>query len=584
MIIELSKEDYAAAKVAISDNARALRDDAALWVAIDATDRKIGGTRLRDYFDECIAHPEAHNLYELLALPRFARLVATYVYLPEMAARPMRFFEALPQPSAKGRTTVKLSPAQVFQLASIYGFYRPTGKRLTREALLFVPRKFGKTTTVAGVAFYDILFGDADAEVYISANSLAQSTICFNMIRRIVKKLNTRKVFREVADTIEVFLPDREGKIQCFADSPRSLDGLKASLCVNDESSQAVSYATKNTLTTSMGPRENPMTIDITTASDLVEGPFVDQLNYFKSILRGEVENDSVFAHIFQPDLGDVESDPATWRKVNPHIGVTVDTDFYANEYDKAQRSHENMIAFRTKLLNVFVCGTTKSWIASDDVWKLFRDWDIEKHSIYDKMLYATCSFDLSIRDDFSCVTYLVMLPGEHAMHSHTDYYLPRATLARHANSEMYRKWAADGHLKIIEGEVIDYNVIAQDILRRNQQVALTAIGYDAYKNAEVVNVLRNAGAGQILKAVPQVRSAFTGPTDIVELAIARKKITFSPNPITAWCFENAVVDEDNNGNRKPMKKYHSSPNKIDGVITNLMCIKLWHDRDQQVL
>lgn len=584
MIVELNKEDYAAAKVAVTDNIRALREDATLWVAIDATDKKIGGTRLRDYFEDCIEHPGAHNLYELLALPRFARLVATYIYLPEMAVRPMRFFEALPQPSAKGRTTVELSPAQVFQLASIYGFYRANGKRLTREALLFVPRKFGKTTTVAGVAFYDILFGDADAEVYISANSLAQSTICFNMIRRIVKKLNSRKVFREVADTIEVFLPDRECKIQCFADSPRSLDGLKASLCVNDESSQAVSYATKNTLTTSMGPRENPLTIDITTASDLIEGPFVDQLNYFKSILRGEVENDSVFAHIFQPDLGDVESDPATWRKVNPHIGVTVDADFYASEYDKAQRSHENMVAFRTKLLNVFVCGTTKSWITSDEVWRRFRDWNIAKHSIYDKMLYATCSFDLSIRDDFSCVTYLVRLPDEHAMHSHTDYYLPRATLARHANSELYRKWAAEGHLKIIEGEVIDYNVIAQDILSRNQQVALTAIGYDAYRNAEVVNVLRNAGAAQILKAIPQVRSAFTAPTDIMELAIAKKKITFSPNPITAWCFENAVVDEDNNGNRKPMKKYHASPNKIDGVITNLMCIKLWNEREQQVL
>lgn len=583
MIQELNKEDYAAAKVAVAERIRALREDAALWVAVDAVDRKVGGSRLREYINGCIDNPDAHNLYELLAIPRFAEFVSRYLFLPEMAARVMRCAEALPQPTAKGRVFVHLSPVQVFQYTCIYGFYHKNGKRLTREALLFVPRKYGKTTTAANMSLYEILFGDADAEAYISSNSLEQSRICFNMVRKIVKTLNRGKCFREVAETIEVKMPGRESKVRCLADNPRLLDGLKASLNINDESAQAVSFATKNVVTTSMGPRENPLVVDITTASDLVEGPFVDQLNHFKAILRGEVVDDSVFAHVFQPDLGDSEADPATWRKVNPHIGVTVDVDFYAAEYKKAQRSHENMMAFRTKLLNVFVCGTAKSWITSDEIWKRFREWDIEKHSIDDNMLYATCSFDLSIRDDFSAVTYIVLLPGEAAMHSHTDYYLPRATMERHVNSELYRKWAAEGHLKIIEGEVIDYNVIAQDILRRNTQVALTAIGYDAYRNAEVINNLRNAGATPILKAISQVRSAFTDPTDIMELAVARKKITFSPNPITAWCFSNAVIDEDNNGNRKPMKRYANAPSKIDGVITNLMCLKLWHERDAQL-
>lgn len=578
MIQELNQEEYAAAKVAIIARLRALRDDAALWKAVDDTDGKVGGHRLRDYIEGCMATPDAHNLYELLAIPRFARFVSKYVYLAEMSARIIRFSEALPQPSAKGRVYVSLSPVQVFQYSSIYGFYHRNGKRLTREALLFVPRKFGKTTTAANMSLHDALLGDADAEAYITSNSLEQSRICFSMVRKIVKNLNRKKQFREVAETIEVRLPGRESKVRCLPDNPRLLDGLKASLSVNDESAQAVSFATKNVITTSMGPRENPLSIDITTASDLVEGPFVDQLNHFKSILRDEVEDDSVFAHVFQPDLTDDESDPGTWRKANPHIGVTVDVDFYAAEYKKAQRSHENMIAFRTKLLNVFVCGTAKSWITSDEIWHRFREWDIEKCSISTKMLYATCSFDLSIRDDFSAVTYVVWLPDERALHSHTDYYLPRATIERHPNSELYKKWVDDGYLIVTEGDVVDYSRIVQDILRRNTQVALCAIGYDSYRNGEVVTSLRNAGATKVLKAVPQVRSAFTNPTDIMELAISRKKITFSPNPITAWCFQNAVVDEDGNGNRKPMKKYSTATTKIDGVITNLMCLKLWND------
>ena len=133
MIIELNSEEYASLKVDVIERLRALREDADLWVAVDRTDSLIGGSRLHSYLEECISSPERHNLYELLAIPRFALFVARYFYFPEMVARIVRFFEALPQPSAQGRVYVKLSNVQVFQYASIYGFYTQAGKRLTQS-------------------------------------------------------------------------------------------------------------------------------------------------------------------------------------------------------------------------------------------------------------------------------------------------------------------------------------------------------------------------------------------------------------------------------------------------------------------
>lgn len=580
MIEELALEEYKEVKAQTVARLRALREDVKMWQVVDELDTLVGGSRLRGYIESCAEHPDEHNLYELLALPRFAKFLSKYLFFPSMVARVVRFAEALPQPTGKGRSCVCLTPVQLFQYASIYGFYRKNGKRLTREALLFVPRKYGKTTTAATMALYDALFGEADAEAYITANSLDQAGICFNMVRSIVKvlKKGASRCFREVADTINIHLPQRDTLVRCLPDNPRSLDGLKASLNVNDESSQAVSFATKNTVTTSMGPRPNPLTVDITTASDLIEGPFVSQLNNFKQILLGKVDNDTVFSHIFQPDLWDADNDPATWRKVNPHIGVTVDVDFYAGEYEKALRDYENMIAFKTKLLNLFVCGSAKSWITSDEVWACFRDWDIDAQDVLKEMYYATCSFDLSIRDDFSAVTYLVKLDEEGSIHSHTDYYFPEGCLERHPNSELYRRWADEGFLTLTPGDVIDYSYIVSDILRRTDKVAIVAIGYDGYRSGEMVNSLKSAmpATAKVLKPVSQVRSTFTSPTDMIEFAIAQKKISFSRNPITAWCFQNAVIDEDNNGNRKPMKRYKASSLKIDGAITNLMCLKLW--------
>lgn len=52
-----------------------------------------------------------------------------------------------------------------------------------------------------------------------------------------------------------------------------------------------------------MGIRVNPLTVMITTASEKLESPFRDTLKSYKKILRGEMENDSVFAHIFEPDV-----------------------------------------------------------------------------------------------------------------------------------------------------------------------------------------------------------------------------------------------------------------------------------------
>ena len=98
-----------------------------------------------------------------------------------------------------------------------------------------------------------------------------------------------------------------------MASNPDKLDGLNASTVILDEYSQADSAALKNVLTSSMGARLNPLTVVITTASDKHTSPFVDMLKGYKAILRGELDNDAIFTHIFEPDVNDEEGDPETW-------------------------------------------------------------------------------------------------------------------------------------------------------------------------------------------------------------------------------------------------------------------------------
>jgi len=533
--------------------------------------------RLNVYLNGCIYNPAAHNLYELLAVRRFFSFLDKYDFRIKEVKKLVTLYERLKFSGTKGKTRYKLTPIQVFQFSNILAFYKPgTDKRLIREALLFVPRKFSKTTSVASLSINDLLLGDANAQTYVAANSYNQAKVCFDEIRNILKSLDPK--FRHFKINREIIYNQRKGKTsfaRCLASNPDTLDGLNASMVIVDEYSQADSAALKNVLTSSMGARLNPLTVVITTASDKETAPFVEMLKMYKAILRGEIENDSIFAHIFEPDVDDEEGDPATWRKVQPHMGITVYEDFYVDAYQKALYSAPDALEFRTKLLNVFATDSTTKWIEAKQIEERYKKVYIENIT---GMPPTMVGVDLSVRDDFSTVTYNLYSVDSKSFHSYTDYYFPAGALKKHPNRELYEGWAKAGYLKLCDGDIIDYQQIVNDILSRAKYLQIMGIGYDPYKSAEFVNLLSSSVGGEagILIPVKQTYGTFTSPVESFEIALYSNKISFDPNPITPYCFANAVLDEDRNMNKKPIKKTHNA--KIDSTITNLETFYLFNN------
>jgi len=556
--------------------------------------------RLNIYAHALIDHPDEHNLFELLMLLRFFRLLDTYCFNTGTIRSFFCFYEMLKFTGTNGPSRYKLTPVQCFQFANMLGFYLDGSRRLIRNALMMVPRKFSKTTEVASLAIWDMLFGDNNAECYTGANSYEQAQICFKEIKAVMRRLDKRlKNFQTKREKISFKeTKDKPGArtsfIRCLANNADALDGLNASTVIMDEYSQADNADLYNVLTTSMGIRTNPLVVVITTASDKNESPFVTMLNADKTILLTELtlgegapttlelfgadfvplDNDRVFVHIFQPDVDDEESNPQTWAKVQPHLGITVKQDFYEIMYANALASVDDMKAFRTKLLNVFVSGNDSPWFTGAEMKKHAVKLDIDKQG----QLPCMVSMDLSVKDDFSAVTYALYYGGNfsggngYGFHFHTDYYFPEGCLIDHPNRQLYENWARQGHLKLTKGNVIDYRQIVDDILEHNKYVRILQIGYDPYRSKDCVNMLSASGAKGILVPVRQVYSEFTAPVESWELATRTDALTINNNPINYYCFDNAVLDEDRMGNTKPLKR--SKNKKIDGVITNLMALK----------
>ena len=83
-----------------------------------------------------------------------------------------------------------------------------------------------------------------------------------------------------------------------------------------------------------------------------------------------------------------------------------------------------------------------------------------------------------------------------------------------------------------------------KDSLKEKQIEEVVMIGYGTAKKRDLTGSIAKVG-GDVVADKPNA------------------------NPINAFCFDNAVVDEDRLENKKPIKR--SAAKKIDGVITALM-------------
>ena len=580
--------------------------------------------RLFSYVKEVREKPDSHNLYEILAVLKFLRLMDTYIFRPSKVKKFVKLYESLKFSGMDGRRCYRLTSIQYFQFASILGFYRwekvgdaegmpdteeltkkiEDGKRyelrrLVREAILFVPRKFSKTTSTASLAVNEFLFGDANAQAYTAANSYKQAKICFEEIKKIIMQLDPQKrYFKATRETLH-WRPnkfERESFVECLTGGGDTKDGLNASLVIFDEYAQA-KYVRDHSdgaellqvLTSSMGTRREPLTIIITTASRVEDGPFSRELENAKRVLEGEYTDDSQFASLFQPDAWEMTEEdmgkPEVWKKCNPHIGVTVQEGYYRQRWEKAQHDAEAMIEFKTKLLNIFVSGGVKDWIPGSLARSLMTDFNVE--NIQGRPA-AMAAMDLSVSDDFSAVVYNIYSRAQRKFYLWLDCYIPEETLKSHPNKELYKVWVNAGFMKVCPGAVISESMIVEDILMRNKKLRILQIGYDPYKSQEIKNALAAAIMAlgtkpeKILRSVPQTYGAFTSPVETFEIAAKSNppKVAMSMNPILPYCFGNCYLDEDKMCNKKPLKRKENL--KIDGAIASLMTFWLYNNYEQR--
>ena len=335
-----------------------------------------------DYCDGIIAGRIIAGEDRILACQRFLGMVDGGEYTVD--CRDADFVIALIEGTWKQRqgeaidaTPLQGKPLklQTWQKFVIYGILcftiQGTRERLVKEAMIFLPRKNGKTSFVSALTYaLAILECQSGAKAYVVGATLKQAMETFSSWEYNVchqfypSKRHAQKAGWRILNNNTEHLIDNSAfgggsiSLNALAGNPDAQDSFNCNLVVADEVHAYKSPKQYNILKEATKAYTNKMVIAITTAGDDPLGFCAQRVDYCRKILRGTVRDDSYFVFLCCADTdenGDCDfTSPIQHQKANPSYGVTIRPADIMRDAMDAQNDPQQRKDFLTKSLNIF--------------------------------------------------------------------------------------------------------------------------------------------------------------------------------------------------------------------------------------
>lgn len=284
-----------------------------------------------------------------------------------------------------------LEPWQKYIVYALLIFYKPgTEERIVKEALIFVPRKSGKTIFVSALTWaLGLLLRMSGSKIYVAAAALKQAMETFdnwayNIEHVLYKSREAAKAdgWRILDNNMEhsISHDDLDGgalHMQALAYNPDKQDSFNCNIVIADEIHAFKNAEPYNRLKEATKAYTNKLVIAITTAGDDPSGFCAQQVNYCKGILEGLYQDDQYFVFICQADRnenGDVDYlNPIEHEKANPNYGVSVRPSDMMTAAMQAQNNPQLRKSYLTRSLNIFV-SSMRAYFNMDEFQKSNRE------------------------------------------------------------------------------------------------------------------------------------------------------------------------------------------------------------------
>jgi phage terminase large subunit-like protein len=274
-------------------------------------------------------------------------------------------------------------------------------------------------------------------------------------------------------------------------------------------------------------------------------------------ILKGEYIAPHI--SIWHYKLDDLEevSDPATWLKANPNLGITVSYETYQLDVERAEKAPAARNDILAKRFGIPMEGYT-----------YFFTYEETLPHPPQKFWEMPCALgaDLSQGDDFCAFTFLFPLPRER-FGIKTRSYITEITLMQlpAAMRAKYDEFIREGSLHVMPGTVLDmmevYDDLDEFIIKEAYDVR--ALGFDPYNAKEFVARWESENGPFGIEKVIQGARTESVPLGELKNLSEQRQLLFDQDLMT-FAMGNAITLEDTNGNRKLLKRRQEE--KIDNV------------------
>lgn len=448
----------------------------------------------------------------------------------------------------------------------LFGWKKADGTRKYRRAYIEIPRGNGKSTLVAGIALV-LLFVDDEpgAEIYGAASDRDQAAIVFEQAKQMVE---ASPVLSRRASIYKrsIVVPGTSSVYRVLSADVKTKHGLNAHGVVADELHAWPNRDLWDVLTTSTRSRRQPLVVVITTAGFDRESICYEQHDYALKVQNGIIDDPELLVYIRAADEGDDWTDPKTWAKANPNLGVTVKRDYIEAECKRARLTPAYENTFKRLHLNI--------WTQQDVRWLPMQAWDAcnrELRIASGQACYG--GLDLASTVDIAALVLdFPSEPGEPELHQWLPFFwVPEENLIERARRDRvpYDTWARAGFLRVTPGNVIDYPRIAADIIALADSFNIREIAFDRWGAIQMSQQLEAAGFTMV--AFGQGFVSMSPPTKELLRLTLDKKLVHGGHPVLRWMANNLMVEQDAAGNVKPSKR--KSREKIDGIVAGIMAL-----------
>ncbi len=465
-------------------------------------------------------------------------------------------------------------------VANLFGWQRHDTKgrevRRYREALLYVPRKNGKTPLAAAIALC-VFFCDDEAgqQDYIAAADREQAGLLFRQCKGMVDlepELSGRcRAYggNAAAGQSRSLVRESSGSfLRVVSADADTKHGGNSHLVVIDELHAQPNRDLVDVLTTSTASlnRKQPLTIYLTTA-DFNRPSICNEKHDYAAKVRDGIIVDPHFLPCIYEAAQDADwTDPAVWALANPNLDVSVSREYLTRECQRAQETPAYENTFRRLHLN----QKTETDVRAIDMprWDACASLSCDVADMEGKLCFA--GLDLASTTDLaSCVLLFPLDDGTYAVLPH--FWAPRegARLRERRDRVPYLTWAKQGFLTLTEGDVIDYDVIRRDICALGRRYDIRELAADRWNATQIITQLQGDGFNVV--AYGQGYQSMTAPTKELLALVTAGRLAHGGNPVLRWQASVFAVETDAAANLKPSKK--KSTDRIDGVVAAIMAL-----------